>query len=172
MGILMYYKQTVALSTLMVILLSGNLYAQDEKTAGEKKSPIVDEFSLVMRNLMKRADVNPNGVSSSTPVHKLDAKVVEIQTLFNKSDAEVFKASEIQSDSLVSQSESLQIQELEKLQAQIEEDEERQVTELLITKAKIASIKKNIRSEKQRLALEKAGEGVDAALRLVEGTKE
>lgn len=168
----MNYRQTVALSALVATLASGILHAQDEKTDSEKNSPIVDEFSLVMRNLMKRAQVNPKGTSSSTPVHKLESKVDEIQALFNQSDIVVSKASEIQSDSSIPQNESAQIEELEKLQAQIEEDEERQLAELLITKAKIASIKKNIKSEKQRLALEKAAAGVDAALKLVEGTKE
>lgn len=167
----MKYKQSFVASVMVVAMSSGILYAQDEKTESAQKGPIVDEFSLVMRNLLKRAKAGEKGTPAVIPDHNLGVKVDEIQALLNKSDNEVSKASLLQSDTLIPQSESLEIQEMEKLKAKIELDEERQLAALLITKAKIASIRKNIKSEKQRLALEKAGAGVDAALKIVGGEK-
>ncbi len=168
----MNFKQSFLISTLTAIFLSVSIIAQEEKPESVKEAPIVDEFSLVMRNFMKRAKLGNAAVSNDSADSKLDSKVDGIQALLNQSDSELSKASLLKSDKLVPPSESLQIQELEKLQAKIEEDEEKQVAELLITKAKIASIKKNIKSEKQRLALEKASASVETALKLFERTKE
>lgn len=167
----MNIRQSLVASILVATLTSGILNAQDEKAESAQKGPIVDEFSLVMRNLLKRAKAGEKGTPALIPDHNLDSKVDEIQALLNKSDNEVSKASLLQSGTLIPQSESLEIQELEKLKAKIELDEERQLAALLITKAKIASIRKNIKNEKQRLALEKAGKGVDAALKIVGGEK-
>lgn len=167
----MKYKQSFVISVMAAALFSGILNAQDEKAKSVNNPPIVDEFSLVMRNLLKRAKAGEKGTPAVIPDHNLDSKVDEIQALLNKSDNEVSKASRLQSGTLIPQSESLEIQELEKLKAKIELDEERQLAALLITKAKIASIRKNIKNEKQRVALEKAGKGVDAALKIVGGEK-
>ena len=165
----MNYTKNFIVAVLSTAMASGIVSAQDENAASAKQTPIVDEFSLVMRNLMKRAQSDKQSVSPASPIHKLGEKVGEIQALLNRSDSELSNASQLESKSLIPQSEMMQIQELENLQAKIELDEERQLAELLITKAKIASLKKSIKNEKQRLALEKASKGVDAALKLVEG---
>ncbi len=165
-------KRYFTLPILISALASGALYAQDEKAASANQTPIVDEFSLVMRNLMKRAQSDEENISPSSPIRKLDQKVVQIQALLNQSDSEISNVTQYESDGMVSDNETMKIQELEKLKAKIEVDEERQLAELLITKAKIASIQKNIKNEKRRLALEKAGKGVDAALKIVKGKEE
>lgn len=172
MGLGINLKRYLATSILISALGSGILYAQDKKTANAEKIPIADEFSLVMRNFMKRAQASQNRTPPTPSSNKLSTKVDEIQALLNQSESELSKAAKLESDSLIPKSETMQIQELENLKAKMEMDEERQLAELLITKAKIASIQKNIKSEKQRLALEKAGKGVDAALKLVAGVKD
>lgn len=164
-------KRYFGIPILISALASGALYAQDEKAASTNQTPIVDEFSLVMRKLMKRAQADQSSNQPASSINKLGTKVDEIQALLNQSDSEISNAAQYESDSMVPRSETMQIQELENLKAKIEQDEERQLAELLITKAKIASIQKNIKNEKRRLALEKAGKGVDAALKIVEGDK-
>ena len=171
MRLAMKLKRYFALPILISALASGVLNAQDEKAAGVNQTPIVDEFSLVMRRLMKRAQNDQSSTPPESSMNKFGSKVDEIQALLNQSDSEVSNAAQYESDSMVPRSETMQIQELENLKAKIEMDEERQLAELLITKAKIASIQKNIKNEKRRLALEKAGKGVDAALKIVEGDK-
>lgn len=165
-------KRYFTIPIMISALASGALYAQDEKAVNANKTPIVDEFSLVMRKLMKRAQADQSSPPPPSSINKLGTKVDEIQALLNQSDSEISNAAQYESDSMVPRSETMQIQELENLKAKIEMDEERQLAELLITKAKIASIQKNIKNEKRRLALEKAGKGVDAALKIVEGDKE
>ena len=172
MSLTIKLKRYFTISILISALASGALYAQDEKAAGIKQTPIVDEFSLVMRKLMKRAQADEGSNPPASSINKLGTKVDEIQALLNQSDSEISNAAQYESDSMVPRSETMQIQELENLKAKIERDEERQLAELLITKAKIASIQKNIKNEKRRLALEKAGKGVDAALKIVEGDKD
>ena len=172
MSLAIKLKRYFALPILISALASSALNAQDENASSANQTPIVDEFSLVMRNLMKQAQSDEEKVSPSSPIHKLDKKVVQIQALLNQSDSEISNVTQYENDGMASENETMKIQELENLKTKIEMDEERQLAELLITKAKIASIQKNIKNEKRRLALEKAGKGVDAALKIVEGDKD
>lgn len=165
-------KRYFAASILVSAIGSGVLYAQDEKTAKAEKTPIADEFSLVMRSFMKRAQAGQNRTPPASSMNKLGTKVDGIQALLNQSESELTNVAKLESDSQIPKSETMQIQELENLKVKMEMDEERQLAELLITKAKIASIQKNIKSERRRLALKKAEKGVDAALKIVEGVKD
>ncbi len=167
---------TIRLSLVFIVLVlmwaPASSFAQEEKKESINNTPVVDEFSLVMRNLLKRAQVEPKDVSKGPSVSGLKNKVDDIQALLTRSDEQVANASRLKSKSMVQQSDSLEKAEVSKFQDKLAAERERQMGQLLITKAKIAFAKKAITNEKQRQAVEKADKAVQAALKLIEGTKE
>ena len=169
MTIIQYLVTTIMATS----VIAGIACAQDENDENaNKEQPIVDEFSLVMRNLLNRAHPKPADEKATVPTHKLEAKVDEIQSLLNKSDKQVARASKLKVISSLHQSENKQSQEIEKMKLKLAAEAERQLAQLTITKAKIASIKKSVKDEKQRKALDRADKAVQAALKLIAGKEE